>query len=266
MELFKNTLNICIDNFYENANLVINSFNPSYTTLFLFTSELLQNEDFVNCFPNTQIYTNNINIYLEKIFNQSINKPQYNKVIFFTGIPLQVLNNCIFYKNILNNLVEFNITVFLHIDNYKKIDYTNNTFNIFLPNPLPIDFAKRFCLSILNNNNWLHFINTHNSSEYIIYKKICNTWTFKKISQNIHPSKYLFPILDENCSSEKPIKRIIFNKKQKINIKTFDNDILEDNNNNLLEETNKKINLFNEIELEEKNNKYKTIIDLLNNF
>ena len=216
MDLFKNTLNICVNNFYENANLVINSFEPSYTTLFLFTPEILPNEEFMECFPETQIYTSNINIYLEKILTLSINRPQYNKVIFFTEIPLQLLENCKYYKSILDNLKIYNITVFLHINDHKLINYNNSTLNLFLPKPMYMDFAKRFCISILNNINWLAFMNNNNSSDgFTVYSKINSGWTQEQFKQNFGISKFVYPTIDDSCKSPTTYTALKYLMKQK---------------------------------------------------
>jgi hypothetical protein len=213
MNIFKNSLNICIDNFYENANLLINSFEPSYTTLFLFTPELLPNEDFMECFPETQIYTSNINSYLEKIFNLSINKPQYNKVIFFTGIPIQLLDNCKFYKNILDTLTLYNVTIFLHLTDYRLINFNIPILNFFLPRPLQIDTAKRFSMFV--NVNWYNFMmNYNNLADRVVFRKN-NGWTPNQLTPNITCSKYVFPVLDDTCKSNTTYTALKYLMKQK---------------------------------------------------
>jgi hypothetical protein len=227
MDIYKNYLNICIDNFYDNANLIINSFEPENSTIFLFTNDINLDKDFIECFPKTQIYINDINNYLEKILQQCIDEPIYNKIIFFNKISINILENNKIYKNFLDVLNIYNITIFLHID-FKEINFNWTSFNFFIPNPIYIDVAKRLCFYVLNNINWMNFINEVNLSNYRIIFKKNKIWEIFKVNSNFNYSEYIYPIINDLCKSN-----IIYNSiiNQEIFDKKINNDINCDENN-----------------------------------
>jgi hypothetical protein len=148
------------------------------------------------------------------------------------------------------------------------IDYSYSNFNLFLPKPIQIDFAKRFSISILGNNDWLNFMNTHNNMlERVIYKKTQSGWTSEIITLYFNTSNYVFPVLDDSCKSEtiymikpkiqKNISMKFLNNKQIVCLESFDEPIICSQEN--LNQYNKYIN----IETEERNAKISTILDLL---
>jgi hypothetical protein len=242
MDFLKNKINYCINNFIENSNLIINLFNPKHTTIFLFTKTNLDN-DFLSIIAPTQIYIDNFNQAIEKIYHQAESNPQYNKIILINNLNVEI-----------DRLEELNITV-LRYTNQFQLKYLYQSNNFIIPRPINIILTKKLTLIFHNSINWQKYLDLWKEKR-IIYSKQ-NNWEMIDYLGSIENNPNQFPIIDDTCNNNKNIIlehiKIITKLEDPNNIKdikTINRDMFEYNFFDNLQENNEKIkNLFNLLQL-----------------
>lgn len=192
-DIIKNRINYCIDNFYENANMIINSFEPTNSSLYLFTNNIDNNPTFYNIFPDYQIYVTNFSIYLEKIYLVANEKKQYNKILIFNNIETNILDSISYFNLILDYLNNLNITILIYQTN-NNTRYLSEKINYIIPHNMTITFGKKYALIFCNTINWKNFMEKYNNKLILFQKN--EKWEEKFLDGNINYSKFKYPIID----------------------------------------------------------------------